>query len=147
GTSSISGIYTKTANTGTVTIGATGGLTVNGATLTYSAPPPTLLALTGPILMNAGSTCGNYTIETQDGAGVPRNVATNTQITAASTGSVAVQFYSDASCSTPLPSNQVTVNSGTNTANFYSQGSTPGSATIQVSGSGLTSASQSLTVQ
>lgn len=147
GTSSISGIYTKTANTGTVTIGATGGLTVNGATLTYSAPPPTLLALTGPILMNAGSTCGNYTIETQDGAGVPRNVAANTQITAASTGSVAVQFYSDASCSTPLPSNQVTVTSGTNTANFYSQGSTPGSATIQVSGSGLTSASQSLTVQ
>ncbi|MGZ6419131.1 MAG: beta strand repeat-containing protein, partial [Pseudobdellovibrio sp.] len=147
GTNSISGLYVKTANTGSVTISGTGTLTVNSLTLSYSSPPPTMLALSGPTLISSGTTCGNYTVTTQDGAGITRNVTSNTTITAASTGSVPVQFYSDSSCSTALPSNQVTVNSGTSSASFYVQGSTAGSAQVQVSGSGLTSATQSITVQ
>lgn len=146
-TNSISGLYVKTANVGSVTISGTGSLTVNDLVLSYSAPPPTLLTLSGPILMNAGSTCGNYTITTQDAAGIDRNVSANTDITVASTGAAVVQFYSDAACTTALPSNQVTVNSGSSTANFYAKGNSAGSAEIQVSGTGLTSATYSVTIQ
>ena len=146
-TNSISGLYVKTSNTGIVTISGTGPLTVNSLGLSYSAPPPTMLILSGPILMNAGSTCGNYTITTQDAAGINRNVGSNTTVTVASTGSVPVQYYSDSSCTVALPSNQVTVNSGTSSASFYSSGGSAGSAQIQVSASGLTSATYSVTIQ
>jgi hypothetical protein len=147
GTSSISGLYVKTANVGSVTISGTGPLTVNNLVLSYSAPPPTLLTLSGPILMNAGSTCGSYTVTTQDGAGVDRNVSTNTTVSVASTGSAAVQFYSNSTCTTALPSNQVTVSSGSSSAVFYSRGNSAGSANIQASSTGLTSASYSVTIQ
>jgi hypothetical protein len=146
-TNSISGLYVRTANTGSVVISGTGPLTVNSLNLTYSAPAPTRLALSGPILMNAGLTCGSYNVKTQDGAGVDRNVLANTTISFASTGSVGVQFFSDSTCSTPLPSNQVTVNTGSNSANVFARGNTAGAAQIQVSATGLTTDSQSVTIQ
>jgi hypothetical protein len=147
GTNSISGLYVKTANSGSVTISGTGSLTVNSLVLSYSAPPPTLLALSGPILLNSGSTCGAYTVTTQDGAGIDRNVSANTLVSFASTGAAAVQFYSDAACTVALPSNQVTVSSGASSANFYIGGNSVGSAEIEGSSVGLTSATYSVEIQ
>lgn len=147
GTNSISGLYIRSANVGNVTVSGSGSLTVNSLILNYSAPPPTLLTLSGPILMNAGTTCGNYIVTTQDSAGVNRNVSTNTTVTVSSTGAAAVQFYSDSACNVALPSNQVTVNSGSSSASFYSRGNSAGSAEIQVSSPGLTSANYSVNVQ
>lgn len=147
GTSSISGLYVKTANVGTVTISGTGSITVNNLNLTYSAPQPTRLDLAGPILMNALTTCGSYTVMTQDAGGVERNVSANKSISLVSTGAAAVQFYSDASCSTALPSDQVTVTSGSSRTTFYVRGDTAGSAEIKASSAGLTDATHSLTVQ
>lgn len=146
-TNSISGLYVKTANVGNVTISGTGPITVNSLTLSYAAPAPTLLTLSGPILMNAGTTCGSYTVTTQDSAGVDRNVSANTTIALASTGSKTVQFYSNSTCTTALPSSQVTVNSGSSSATFYVRGNSAGSAEIQASSSGLTSALYSVTIQ
>lgn len=146
-TNSISGLYVKTANVGSVTISGTGPITVNNLVLNYSAPLPTLLTLSGPILMNSGSTCGSYTVTTQDGAGIDRNVAVDTVISLASTGSAPIQFYSNASCTTALPSNEVTVSSGTSQAIFYVKGNSAGAAEIQSSSTGLTSAIYSMTIQ
>jgi Putative Ig domain len=147
GTNSISGLYIKTANVGSVTISGAGSLTVNNLVLSYAAPAPTMLALSGPILMNAGTACGAYKVTTQDSAGVDRNVSANTAITFTSTGSKAVQFYSNSTCSTALPSSRVTISSGSNNASFYVRGNSAGSAEVQASGSGLTSATYSLTIQ
>jgi hypothetical protein len=146
-TNSITGIYVKTANTGNVTLSGSGPITVNNLVLNYSAPPPTLLTLSGPILMNAGSTCGSYTVTTQDAAGIDRNVSANTAISVASTGSAPLQFYSNATCTTALPSNQVSVTTGTSSATFYVRGNSAGSANIQVTNVGLTSATYSVTIQ
>lgn len=147
GTNTISGLYTKTANVGNATISGTGSITVNSLVLTYSAPAPTLLALSGPILMNAGSDCGSYTVTTKDNAGVIRNVAANTTVTLSSTGGAAVQFYSNSSCTTALPSNQATVNTGTSNVTFYVRGNTAGAAEIRSTSSGLTTATYSFTIQ
>lgn len=147
GTSSISGLYVKTANVGTITISGTGSITVNNLNLTYSAPQPTRLDLAGPILMNAVTTCGSYTVMTQDAGGVERNVSANKSISLVSTGAAAVQFYSDASCSTAVPSDQVTVTSGSSRTTFYVRGDTAGAAEIKASSAGLTDATHSLTVQ
>lgn len=146
-TNSISGLYVKTANTGNVTISGTGPLTVNNLILVYSAPAPTLLALSGPNVLNAGTSCGSYTVTTQDSGGVPRNVSSNATITAASTGAAAVQFYSNSACTTALPSNQVTVSSGNNNTTFYVRGNAAGSAQVQVSAAGLSSDSYGVTVK
>ncbi len=147
GTNSISGLYVKTMNVGNVTISGSGSLTVNSLVLNYSAPPPTRLALSGPILMNAGSTCGSYIVTTQDSAGVDRNVIAPTTISFVSTGGTAVQFYSDASCTTALPSNQVNLLTGSSNATFYVRGNTPGAASIQANSAGLTSANYAVTIQ
>ncbi|MBL7713933.1 MAG: putative Ig domain-containing protein [Bdellovibrionales bacterium] len=147
GSNSASGLYIKTANTGNVTLSGTASITVNNLVLTYAAPPPTQLAISGPILLNAGSSCGFYTVTTQDGGGIPRNVSSNTTITATSTGAVGLTFYSNASCTTPLPADEVTVSSGSSTASFYATGAVVGSAQVTVTGGSLTAANQNVTVQ
>jgi Putative Ig domain len=146
-TSSVNGLYVKTANTGSVTLSGTSLITVNTLALTYGAPPPTLLAVTGAVLMNAGSSCGSYTVTTQDNAGVNRNVSTATPVALTSTGAVAVEFYSNSTCTTSLPSSQVTISSGSSSATFYVRGNTAGNAQIQASRSGLTSGTYSVVIQ
>jgi hypothetical protein len=145
-TSSVSGLYVRSPNSGNATISGTGSLTFNGVTLSYSAPPPTMLDLTGPIFLFQGTTCGVFNIKTQDSAGFDRNVTSNTTVNVASTGTVPLQFFSDSSCSTALPSNQVTINTGASSATFYAKGSTVGAASAQVTSTGLTSSSHSLNV-
>lgn len=147
GQNTATGLYTRTANTGGVTLSGTASLTVNSLALTYAAPAPTQLAVTGPILLNAGSSCGLYTVTTQDAGSIARSVSSDTTITASSTGSEALQFYSNASCTTPLPSDQVTVSNGSSTASFYARGNVAGSAQVTVNGGGLTAANQNVTVQ
>jgi len=146
-TNSISGLYIKGANVGNVSISGSGPLTVNVLTLSYAAPAPTMLTLSGPIWMNAGTTCGKFTVTTQDSAGVDRTVAASTTVAMASTGSKTVQFYSNSTCTTALPSSQVTISTGGKSATFYVRGNSAGSAEVQASSSGLTSANYSVTVQ
>lgn len=147
GTSVISGLYVKTANSGNVNISGSGPLTVNGVALTYSAAPPTMLTLVGPGVINAGISCGSFTVNTQDALGTNQNVLSNTVVSVSSTGAQAVQFYTDSMCTTPLPSNQMTINTGSNSATFYTRGNSAGSAQIQVTATGLTTATHSLNVQ
>lgn len=147
GASTASGLYIRGTNAGNVTISGTGPLTVNNLTLSYTATPPTMLTITGPTIVVAGISCGTHTITSQDANGIDRGVLSNTTVSVANVGAQSVQFYSDASCSTPLPGNAITMNTGTSSAVFYVRGSTAGSASIQVTAPGLTSATHSLTVQ
>jgi hypothetical protein len=147
GTNSVSGLYIKTANTGNVTISGTSLITVSNLTLNYSAPAPTMLSMSGPILMNAMTSCGNYIVTTQDALGIERNVTSSTTMSVSSSGGAILQFYSDASCSTPLTNDQVILSSGTSSANFYARASTAGSAQIEVTTPGLNSSTYLLDVQ
>lgn len=146
-TNTISGLYVKGPNSGNVTISGTGPITVNSLTVNYSAAAPTALALAGPVVMNAGVSCGSFTVQTQDALGTNQNVLASTVVTVSSVGATAVQFYSDSMCTTPLPGNQRTITTGSSTAQFYTRGSTVGTAQVQVTAVGLTSANHSLIMQ
>lgn len=146
-TNNISSLYVKGASSGNVTLSGAGPISVNNLTINYSAAAPTALALTGPVVMNAGVSCGSFTVHTQDAIGTNQNVLTNTVVTVSSVGAQAVQFYSDSLCTTPLPGNQRTITTGSSTAQFYSRGNTVGSSQIQVTATGFTAANHSLSVQ
>lgn len=146
GASTATGLYLKTNDTGDVVLSGTASLTVNGPTLSYAAPAPTQLSISGPAFLTAASSCGFYTVTTQDASEITRSVASDTTVTAASTGAVPVEFYSDPSCSTALPSNQVTIATGDSSASFYGRAPSTGSAQINTTATGLTAASHSITV-
>ena len=146
-TNTVSGLYVKGTNSGNVTLNGSGPITVISLTVNYSAAPPTALALAGPVIMNAGVSCGSFTVHTQDALGTNQNVLSDTVVTVSSVGAQAVQFYTDSLCTTPLPSNQRTISTGSNTAQFYTRGNTAGSSQIQVTATGLTSANHSLYIQ
>ncbi|MBL7715627.1 MAG: putative Ig domain-containing protein [Bdellovibrionales bacterium] len=146
GSSSATGLYLKTNNTGNVTLSGTASLTVNGPTLNYAAPAPTQLSLSGPATLTAASTCGFYTVTTQDAAQITRAVTADQTITVGSSGAASIQFFSNASCSTPLPSDQVTITNGNSSASFYARAPSAGAGNIDVTTVGLTAASHAVAV-
>ena len=88
-------------------------------------------------------------IQTQNAASVPTNVTANTTVNLA-TGNFGVggagTFYSDSGCTTPITS--VLIASGNNAASFFYKATGRGDGThdITVSASGLTSATQTQTI-
>ena len=135
----------STIYTATYTSGTPAGLTAGTATVTYGSPAPTQLSLSGPTTLQAASGCGYYTISSVDGNAIAQNVASTKAVTVTSTGSVALSFYSDASCTTALGAG-VSITSGTSSASFFARGMSAGSAQISTAATGLTGSADAVTV-
>ena len=145
-------LYVANASAGSVTYTATytsgtpAGLTTGTtASIPYAAPAPTQLSLSGPTTVQAATGCGYYTITSVDGNAIAQNVSSTKTVTVTSTGTAALNFYSDASCSTALGSG-VSIASGTSAASFFARGMTAGSAQITTATTGLTGSADAVTV-
>ena len=116
-------------------------------TLNYTAVPtgPTKLAFTSSAFTGVVGQClGALTIETQNGSNVATNVTSNTTVNLATDGSGG--FYSDNACTSSVSS--VSIATGSSSASFYYRASAKGDGThqITVSATGLSSASQTQTI-
>ncbi|HYV47866.1 MAG TPA: PKD domain-containing protein, partial [Myxococcaceae bacterium] len=103
------------------------------------AAPGKLAFTTPPQVLTAGTCSAIATVETQDAFGNRTNVTAATLVTLASS-SPTTTFYFDSSCTAAVTS--VNVPAGSSAASFYFIDTTAGTATVTVSGSGLTSATQ-----
>ena len=119
-------------------------------TVTVTANDATKLAFTtGDHNGTYGQCLSAISIQTQNAANVATNVTTNTTVNLA-TGNFGVggsgTFYSDSGCTTPITS--VLIASGNNSASFFYKATGRGDGThdITVSASGLTSATQTQTI-
>src|SRR5687768_11147542 len=118
--------------------------------VTVTANAATMLAFTtGDHNGTYGQCLPSISIQTQNAANVATNVTANTTVNLA-TGNFGVggsgTFYSDSSCTTPITS--VQISSGNNSASFFYKATGRGDGThdITVSASGLTSATQTQTI-
>ncbi|HEU4713368.1 MAG TPA: MBG domain-containing protein [Pyrinomonadaceae bacterium] len=122
----------------------------NDPTVTVNGAGPTKLAFTtGDHNGTYGQCLPAISIQTQNAANTPTNVLANTTVNLASGnfgagGSGA--FFSDSGCTTPITS--VLIATGNNSASFFykATGRGDGSHDITVSASGLTSATQTQTI-
>ncbi len=139
GQSSATFTYTDT-KAGDWTVTASGNsLTpaTHAITVTPGAPAK-LVFTTAPQTITAGDTSGLITLQLQDAYGNPATSGSDTTIALSSDGAVT---FVDAT------SDQVTVPAGQSTVSFRATATTGGVYAITAAGTGLTSATQDLTVQ
>jgi hypothetical protein len=113
--------------------------------ITTTAAGPTKLDITTSAHTGTVNQClGIITVQTQDAGSVATNVTSNTDVSLATNGTGT--FYSDNACTNPIA--QVTINAGSNSANFYYKATARGTGTHQVtvSASGLTQDQQNQTI-
>jgi hypothetical protein len=106
---------------------------------------PTKLAFTPPERTGTVNQClASITVQTQNASGTATNVTSNTTVNLATDGTGT--FYSDAACETSIISQ--TIASGASSTTFYYQATARGDGTHQLSASatGLTSATQTQTI-
>jgi hypothetical protein len=109
----------------------------------------TKVVLTGPVTILKDG-LGAYTLTTKNSSDEVKNVNQNTTFNLTSTTSGTGAFYSDAAGTTPLPSSQVTINSGQSTATVYYRDDTFGTPTLTASvdsGQSLTAGSKQIGVK
>jgi hypothetical protein len=106
--------------------------------------PNKLAFSTSPQTVLVGNCSGATTVQVQDSFSNPTPVTAGTQIGLASNSSSGMGLYSDAACSTPATF--VTVPTDQNSASFYFRGSDPEVVMITASSTGLTSATQTETI-
>ncbi|HYI02330.1 hypothetical protein [Hyalangium sp.] len=139
--------YFKGAAPGTVTLTASSGSLTPASQSATLTPVPTQWRFTTLAHTVTAGTCSlMVTVQSADSSNNAAPVATNTIVTLGHSGTPMdpqFRFYSDASCSTVIPS--VTVPSNQSTASFYFRPEKARTVTIMASGT-LTSATQDHTV-
>ena len=105
---------------------------------------PTKIAFTSiPQTLTAGTCSAAVTVQSEDSLGNPSNVATATTVNL-HTNSSAGHFYPDSACTTVTKSVNITASSSS--ASFFYLDTKAGSSTITASATGLTSATQTETI-
>ncbi len=152
GTITSIGLYSAGQTPGTAAVRATdttpspsisGTAQVTVIADTAAATPSKLVFTTAPQTLTAGSLSSQMTIQTQDSSGNPSNVNAATTVSLSSSSSAGT-FYSDAAGTIQITS--LTIVSGSNSASFYYKDTAAGSPTITASSTGLTSATQTETI-
>jgi hypothetical protein len=140
-------IYFKGAAPGTVTLNASSGSLTPASQSATITNVPTQWRFTTPAHTVAAGNCSPMvTVQSADASNNAAPVATNTTVTLGHSGTPAdpqFRFYSDASCSSAIPS--VTVPGNQSTASFYFRGEKARTVTLTASGT-LTSATQDHTI-
>ena len=127
---------------GAHTVTATVSGKTDTATLTVQAVATKLAFTLGAQTMTAGVTSGTITVQMQDASGAAVN-ATSDVVVSLSTGSSGGLFRNTADTATIT---SVTIIAGSNSATFKYKDTLAGSSTITASAAGLTSATQTETV-
>ena len=127
---------------GARTVTATVSGKTDTATLTVQAVATKLAFTLGAQTMTAGVTSGTITVQMQDASGAAVN-ATSGVVVSLSTGSSGGLFRNTADTATI---SSVTITAGSNSATFKYRDTLAGSSTITASAAGLTSATQTETV-
>src|SRR5690606_28135408 len=96
----------------------------------------------GPASIGAAS-CIQYTVTVLDAGNNPTNVGTNTTVNLSN--NLSGIFYSDPACGTSITS--VTVNSGSNNAQYWFKDNTAETLTMTASAAGLTAGTLNVAVQ
>jgi hypothetical protein len=114
-------------------------------TFTVTAGPTKLAFTSGAFTGVVGECLGAIAVETQNASNVATNVTSNTTVNLATDGTGA--FYSDNACTT-TPVSSVSILTGNNSASFYYKATGRGDGThlLTASATGLTSASQTQTI-
>ena len=135
----------NTATTGSNASGCPTGAARDTATFTVTSAAPTKLAFPNTALTGIVEQClGPITVQTQNASSAATNVTSNTTVTLATDGPGG--FYSDNACTTS--SATLTIASGANSGTFYYKATSPGdgSHSLSATADGLTSASQTQTI-
>lgn len=141
GIATFNNININNVGTGYTLLATSGAWTDTSASFNITPAAASKLAFTTAAKTNlvAGTCSSAVVIESQDAFNNPAPTASNQTVTLAGTG---MTFFSDSSCSTPVPSSQVLIATGTTSATFYFSGTQSGTIALDVSSPGLTSASQ-----
>ena len=129
GTPNISALATglASARQAETIIGSSGGTPIRLAIITSSQT------------LSAGTCSGLVTVQAQDSAGNPANVAVATTVYLTAT-SASLQFYSDSNCTARLSA--LSIPAAMNLANFYFMDTAGGSPVLTAAVSGLSAANQ-----
>ena len=142
---SAANFYYKNNSVETVTLAAaSGGFSSSTKVLAVNAAGVTVLALTGPSPLTAG-TCSAiaYTVTTKDDFGNTANVGSDTGVTMSGGGAGA--FYGTAGCGAGAISS-VTVANGQSAATFYFKDNSAQSVTLAAQSGVLTSGSRAVVI-
>ncbi|MBI3295740.1 MAG: choice-of-anchor D domain-containing protein [Deltaproteobacteria bacterium] len=127
--------YAKAQSGGAVSFSILGGDLQGSGGTTLSDPPALHLVLAGPSSASATvGTCVAFQVGSVDPTNTPKIFDPNT-ITVGVTPTTNAVFFSDSSCATGLPNNQVTISPALNPAPFYFKFTTAQSMTISANGS------------
>lgn len=112
------------------------------------AGPTKLVFTTSPVSGAVNACLGPITVQTQNASSTPTNVISNTTVSLVTDngGSGAAAFYDTNTCSSTVTN--LLISTGSNSGSFYYKASARGSGSHQLtaSGSGLTSANQTETI-
>lgn len=140
--------YFSAAMSGTVDVTASSG-TLLPATQAQTVRPPgasQLGFLTPPRTVLSGACSPVLEVEARDGSGAPRLVTADMMVSLAVSGAGAVQLFADAACTAGMELTSITIATGQSKAGFYAKGVTAGAAMLTATASGLTPATQVVTV-
>jgi len=133
-------IRTTVANESGIIVASATGL-VGATQNVYFTDGPTRLIMYA-IPQAKVNFCYEIKIVTADASGLNSAVSSNLTVTMSTTG--ANIYYSNASCTTPLVSNQTTVSSGQSVNTIYTMNLTAQTVTATASATGYTSSSESI---
>lgn len=145
GTNSVS-FYYKDATIGAPTITATpAALTASQQmeTIVAAGAPSQIGFISAPQTVEALVASENITVQTQDGAGTPVNVAADTVVNLSSSSAAGLFALSAAG---PFNVTSVTIPAGSNTARFNYKDTISGTPTITAAATGLNNGSQTETI-
>jgi hypothetical protein len=122
----------------TVDLGTTGKDNIYGSgRLSLPNPPAKISFTTTAQTIAAGAASGLITVQTQDNAGNPLNMTSNTGISL-TTNSNTGRFDTSASGAFNLTTTTVTIQTGQNSASFYYKDTVRGTPTITAAATGIT---------
>ena len=139
--------YYGDTKTGQVTITVTSApLTAASQNEQVVAAPTKLIFTTSPVAGNAGTTAnlGPITVQEQTSTNVPTTVGETVNLTSSGAGTYI--FNTASGASTPTGATSVTIPSGQSSVTFFYGGTKAGAPTITAAATGLTSATQTETV-
>jgi hypothetical protein len=112
----------------------TSGNVLDTKTFTLAGPASKLVFTSTAVTVTAGVCSSALTVQSQDSAGNPSNV-TSTE-TLAPSGPAGASFYTDNTCTTLVTGSNLTIASGSDSANFFFKDTAAGSVLITVTGTG-----------
>jgi hypothetical protein len=136
--------YFKGTRAGSVTVAITApGFTGASQVETINAGPPAVIAIAGPVTVQAATCSAAISATLRDTFGNPATAGSNTQINL-NAGGAPLSIFSNNTCTTSATS--VTVQPGSGARDFFVRGTQAGTYTVNATNASLTTGTVSVTV-